>query len=62
LTQLNLFFKDKAAQLQAEIEEALPTAMRASAIARGQSCTLEEMVNVLLEGEPDAGALSRQPS
>jgi len=54
LTQLNLFFKDKAAQLQAEIEEALPTAMRAAAIARGQSCSLEELASTLLEGEPDA--------
>ena len=55
-------YRDKAAQLQAEIEGALPAELLASAIARGQSCTLEEMVNVLLEGEPDAGALSRQPS
>ena len=42
-------YKDKAAQLQAEIEEALPTEVRATAIARGQSCTLEEMVATLLE-------------
>jgi len=55
-------YRDKAAQLQAEIEGALPAELLASAIARGQSCTLEEMVNVLLEGEPDAGALSRPPS
>lgn len=40
-------FKDKAAQLQAEIEGALPAELRATAIARGQSCTLEEMVNTL---------------
>lgn len=41
-------YKDKAAQLQAEIEELLPAEVRATAIARGQSCTLEEMVNTLL--------------
>lgn len=41
-------YKDKAAQLQAEIEEALPADLRATAIARGQSCTLEEMVVTLL--------------
>ncbi|MEZ4867858.1 MAG: tetratricopeptide repeat protein [Caldilineaceae bacterium] len=42
------FYKDKAAQLQAKIEEALPGDLCAAAIACGQSCTLEEMVNVLL--------------
>ncbi|MEZ4867846.1 MAG: AAA family ATPase [Caldilineaceae bacterium] len=42
------FFKDKATQLQAEIEESLPADLCTTAIARGQSCTLEEMVNVLL--------------
>jgi len=41
-------FKDKAAQLQAEIESALPSEMLASAIAHGQRCSLEEMVSVLL--------------
>ncbi|MCE7979590.1 MAG: hypothetical protein DYG89_00240 [Caldilinea sp. CFX5] len=48
------FFKDKAAQLQAKIEDALPADLRATAIARGQSCTLEEMVSVLLS-ETTAG-------
>lgn len=43
------FFKDKAAQLQAKIEESLPIDVRAAAIARGQSCTVEEMVATLLE-------------
>lgn len=43
------FFKDKAAQLQAEIEGALPADVCVTAIARGQSCTLEEMVATLLE-------------
>ena len=42
-------YRDKAAQLQAEIAGALPVEMRAAAIARGQSCTLEEMVNAVLE-------------
>ncbi|MCB0188429.1 MAG: hypothetical protein KDE31_29365, partial [Caldilineaceae bacterium] len=42
------FFKDKAAQLQAKIEAALPADLRATAIARGQNSTVEEMVNVLL--------------
>jgi len=41
-------YKDKAAQLQAEIEGALPAEVRTAAIARGQSCTLEELVNALL--------------
>lgn len=43
------FFKDKAAQLQAKIEAALAADVRATAIARGQSCTLEEMVATLLD-------------
>jgi len=43
------YFKDKAAQLQAKIEDALPADLRATAIARGQSCTLEEMATTLLE-------------
>lgn len=37
-------YKDKAAQLQAAIEEALPANVRATAVACGQSCTLEEMI------------------
>lgn len=41
-------FKDKAAQLQAAIEDVLPAEVRVAAIARGQSCTLEDMVNALL--------------
>jgi len=41
-------YRDKAAQLQAEIEDALPADLHATAIARGQSCTLEEMVAALL--------------
>jgi len=45
-------FKDKAAQLQAEIEDALPAELRATAIAQGQSRTLGEMVSTLLA---DAG-------
>jgi hypothetical protein len=40
--------KDKATQLQAEIAEALPAEMLATAIARGQACTLEEMATTLL--------------
>lgn len=40
-------YKDKAAQLQSEIEESLPTKAYAAAIARSQSCTLEEMVAIL---------------
>lgn len=42
------FFKDKAAKLQARIEDALPADLRTAAIARGQSCTLEEIVATLL--------------
>jgi predicted ATPase len=42
------FFKDKAAKMQAKIEESLPADLRATAIARGQSCTMEEMVATLL--------------
>jgi len=38
-------FKDKAAQLQTQIEGALSAEMLATAIQCGQSCTLEEMVN-----------------
>ena len=41
-------YRDKAAQLQAEIEDALPTETLAAAIARGQRYSLEEMVSVLL--------------
>jgi len=47
-------YRDKAAQLQAEIEGALPAEMHAAAIARGQHCSLEEMIGVLL-GTVDAG-------
>jgi len=39
-------FKDKAAQLQAQIEGALSADMRAIAIQNGQSRTLAEMVNL----------------
>ncbi|MFN8490769.1 MAG: hypothetical protein U0350_24470 [Caldilineaceae bacterium] len=42
-------YKEKAAQLQAEIEESLPIDLRVTAVVRGQNCTLEEMVKVLLE-------------
>jgi hypothetical protein len=42
------FFKDKAAQLQAKIEESLPADLRATAIARSQTATLEVMVAILL--------------
>lgn len=42
-------FKDKAAQLQAEIEGALPVELRTAAIARGQSCSLEDLVKMLLD-------------
>ena len=41
-------FKDKAAQLQTQIESALPAEVCAAAIARGKSSTLAEMVNTLL--------------
>jgi predicted ATPase len=41
-------YKEKAAQLQAEIEEALPADLRATAITRGQSCSLEEMAAIVL--------------
>jgi hypothetical protein len=49
-------YKDKAAHLQAEIADALPAEMLATAIACGQGCTLEEMVSTLLGKE--AGALA----
>ena len=42
-------FKDKAAQLQAEIEESLPAELCATALARGKSCTLAEMVNAVVK-------------
>lgn len=41
-------FKDKAAHLQAEIASALPADLYATAIIRGQSCTLDELVATLL--------------
>jgi len=41
-------FKDKAVQLQAQIEGTLPAELCATAIESGKSCTLEEMVNALL--------------
>ena len=41
-------YRDKAAQLQAEIESALPAERYATAIARGQACTLDELVAMLL--------------
>jgi predicted ATPase len=40
-------YKDKAAQLLAQIEGDLPAEVHAAAIARGQSCTVEEMVSTL---------------
>jgi tetratricopeptide (TPR) repeat protein len=46
-------FKDKAAQLQSEIEGALPGELFSAAVQQGQSYTLQEMVNALLEGEPN---------
>lgn len=42
------FFNEKAAQLQAKIEEELPADMCATAIASGQSCALEDLVATLL--------------
>jgi len=42
-------YRDKAAQLQAEIEGEIPMEMLATAIAYGQNATLEEMVATLLE-------------
>lgn len=42
------FFKDKAAQLQAELEGALPAEERTSAVNRGQNGATEEMVGALL--------------
>jgi len=47
-------YKDKAAQLQAEIAEALPAEMLTTAIARGQTCTLEELASSLLREQADA--------
>lgn len=41
-------YRDKAAQLQAEIEDMLPAELRTAAIARGQNCSLEELVKTLL--------------
>jgi len=41
-------FKDKAAQLQAEIAGALPAELRIPALALGKGCRPEEMVNILL--------------
>ena len=41
-------YKEKAAQLQMEIAEALPADVRATAIAHGQSCTLAELATTLL--------------
>lgn len=37
-------FKDKAAQLQAEIEDVMPAELRTTAIARGQNGALEDLV------------------
>lgn len=47
-------YKDKAAQLQAEVERELPAELRTTAIARGQSYTLEGLVSTLLEELPEA--------
>ncbi len=47
-------YRDKAAQLQAEIEGALPAEMLTTAIQSGKSRTLGEIVSALLRGEPDA--------
>jgi tetratricopeptide (TPR) repeat protein len=40
-------YGDKAAQLLAEIEGDLPAEMLAAAVSRGQSCSLEELINTL---------------
>lgn len=42
------FYKDKAADLQGDIARALPADLCASAISRGQTSTLEEMVHTAL--------------
>jgi len=46
-------YRDKAAQLQAEIEATVPAEMRITAIARGQACTLEELVSSLLREQAE---------
>lgn len=46
-------FKDKAAQLQAEIAGTLPAELHTTAMMRGQTCALEELVKTLL-GEVEA--------
>ncbi|MEZ4620169.1 MAG: hypothetical protein R2867_32330 [Caldilineaceae bacterium] len=55
------FYKDKAAQLQAKIEKALPTDLCATAIAQGQTSAVAELVTILLsavakESDQAAGA------
>ena len=47
-------FRDKAAQLQAEIEGALPAETLTAAIQNGQCQTVEEMVRTLLGDKSDA--------
>jgi len=47
-------YRDKAAQLQTEIEGTLSAEILTTAIGRAQSYTLEEIVSTLLRGEPDA--------
>jgi len=43
------FFKEKAAQLQAQIEDGLPAEIRTTAISRWENCTMEEMVRKVLD-------------
>jgi hypothetical protein len=45
-------YRDKAAHLQAEIERILPAEMLATAIARGQACSLEELASSLQPPDP----------
>jgi hypothetical protein len=47
-------YRDKAAQLQAQIADALPAEMLATAIAHGQRCPLEEMASSLLGDQADS--------
>ena len=42
-------YRDKAVQLQAEIEGALPMELRATALARGEGYPLDELVSTLLD-------------
>ncbi len=47
-------FKDKAAELQAQIEGALPVEMLTAALRQGKSRTMAEMVGTLLGDKPAA--------